>query len=447
MNYLIGLDIGTSSVKGVLVREDGKEKLTATESFLYRSGADGSVEIDAEQYIAVCFALLRRLSVALPADGKLCGICAASAGGNLLLLDADGQPCTPIFNWQDRRVTDEASSLLAGLDTQGYYETTGWPFDFQTFPLAMLCWLKCHFPQTLAQCGKVCMSTEYFYYRLTGKWGISTSAGTPFYLIDQRRGAYAEPMLKRLGIAKDKLPPIGNTGDILGNVTAASAERCGIPAGTPVMLGTFDHPSAARGAGILEEGQMLLSCGTSWVGFYPVSSRDKAIANHMLTDPFLSPEGCWAGMVSLPSVSGGIKRYIQRYITDGENLFEAFAEAAAQSETGAGGLLLNPMQEPDDSLVKGYSKAHIARAVMEGTVRLLREQLTQIQQSGICVKSAVMTGGPSGTPLWIEVIEEMLGIEVRVVHAAYAGAIGAAGVAGIGAGIYKDEATAYEALQ
>ena len=449
LKYLIGLDIGTSSVKGVLVREDGSEMKTGKVGFAYTRGEDGGVEIGAQAYMAACCSLLKRLAEAVPEGGTLRGLSAASASGNLLLLDENGQPSTPIFNWQDGRVNEEAREVLGGLDAEALYERTGWPFDFKTFPLAMLCWIKRRRPELLERCSKVCMSTEYLYYRLTGRWGISTSAGSPFYLIDQQSGTYIRELLALFGLREEQLPRIGRAGDIVGTVTAAGAAESGIPAGTPVVLGTFDHPSAARGAGILEEGQMLLSCGTSWVGVFPLRERQKAVAARMIVDPFLEQVGCWGGMVSVPSISDRINGMIRRYIDDSDDRFEVFAAEAAKSSLGAGGLTIRLLEEPDDEEIRRFPKRHIARAIMEGTVSLLAEKLGGLREKGIAARSAVMVGGPSESPLWTRVIEEMTGLSVRVMDGpgTFAGALGAAMMAGIAAGLYRDEAEAFAALR
>lgn len=447
LNYLIGLDIGTSSIKGVLIQEDGKNRFTAKEPFVYTRTEEGGVEISASDYEAACFALLRKFSEQLPADGKLCGICAASASGNLLLLDQKGNPSTPIFNWQDGRVTDECQKILGDFDANQIYERVGWPYDGHTFPLALLCWVKVHQPQLLAECSKVCMSTEYLYYRLTGCWGISGSTGSPFYLIDQKNGCYIPEFLDRFGLTEAQLPPIGKTGDVVGTITPEASALTGLPVGTPVMLGTFDHPSAARGAGVLEEGQMLLSCGTSWVCFFPVRNRETSIANQMITDPFLSPDGCYAGMVSVASLSERIEFYIRRYIASGSDMFSVFASEAAKSQLGAGGLVLDLLSEPDDSQVLKFEKCHIARAIMESTVRLLQKKLDALRSGGIYASSAVMVGGPSENPVWSEVFSQMTGITLRTEHGSYAGSLGAAMVAGISAGLYSDETAAAAALK
>lgn len=439
MKYLIGLDIGTSSVKGVLMTRDGKVTAKAHEDFAYNNDKNGVVEILAENFLRCCFKAIKGLSDSVK-DGEVYGICASSASGNLVVLDKDLKPSTAIINWQDSRVNNEAREVLGRLNDSCVYKKAGWPFDYKSFPLAQLCYIIKHSPEILDNAGMVAMSTEYLYYVLTGKWGISLSAGTPFYLIDQTKGIYNSKFLDKLGIDESILPPIKKCGEILGYVTEDISKEIGIPSGIPVVLGSFDHPSAARGAGVLSEGEMLLSCGTSWVGFFPIKSRDLIVKAKTLIDPFLSEtRGCWATMISLPSISARIKTYVNRYIDDSEEAYKIFGELASKSKTGADGLNINPLDEPDDNKILKYPKEHIARAIMEGTVKLLKENLDSLKKKGISAECAIMVGGPSENPMWIKIIEEICGIPVKVVHGEVAGAVGAAVLAGIGVGIYNDE--------
>lgn len=438
MDYLIGLDIGTSSVKGVLMTTDGKVESTVRSQFTYqRDGA--KIEITPKGYLDACYSAIRKLAGA--AKGNIQALCASSASGNLLLLDKNEKPLTNIINWQDQRPTNEWVSVLKDIDTDTIYKTVGWGFTYTSFPLAQLCYIKKHTPQLLEQSAVVCMSTEYLYYKLTGKWGISPSAGTPFYLIDQVNGVYWKPVLDALGIEEGKLPPVLPCGSVLGYVQEAAAECCGLPAGTPIVLGSFDHPSAARGVGVLEEGQMLLSCGTSWVVFYPIQKRDTAVAAKMLIDPFLAPSGPYGGMTSLASLSEKMQICIARLLGKSDTPFTMLSSLAAQSVPGANGLQIDPI-DPPAQIGGSYKKADIARAIMEGTVRLLKNRMDQLAKVGISATSAVMVGGPSEDPMWIRLIQEICGISVKVIHGANAGAVGAARLAGIGVGIYKNEKAA-----
>lgn len=442
--YVMGLDIGTSSVKGVLLNAgNSTEVYTGRVPFRYMTAPDGTVEIPAEDYRSACCRLLSELSAQLPEDGELAAVCAASASGNTLLLGEDGEALTPVFNWQDTRAENEAAEVLGDFDREAYFRSTGWAFDGKTFPLAHLSWLKCRRPELLEKAAHVTMSTEYLYRYLTGFWGISTSAGTPFYLIDQVSGTYRTDMLARFGIAEGKLPPVVKSGTVIGKVTEEAAEKTGLPAGTPVVAGTFDHPSAARGVGVLKEGQLLLSCGTSWVGFYPVESREKLVSAHMLIDPFLSESGGpWAGMVSLASVAARIDEYVTKYIGGGPGRYPRFEAEAKKSSRGAGGLTLKMDGSDREDVIRSYPKCDIARAIMECVIGMLKKDFDRLEKMGIRAESAVMVGGPSECPYWTTVIEEMTGIPVEIRHGAFAGSRGAAIVAGIGAGLWKDPAEA-----
>ncbi len=448
MNYLIGLDIGTSSVKGVLVSADGKELVTGRSPFVYDHPEEGWFEISAEKYLGACYDVLKQLTAALPAGAKVCGLSAASASGNLVLLDQNNQALTPVFNWQDTRVTYEFPQIFGeDFDKVAYFDRIGWRYSGKGFPIGHLCWEKIHHPEHLTPDTKVMMSTEYLYTMLTGTAAISTSAATPSYLVDQRTGEYIKETLEALDLKESQLPRVAKVGEIVGTVTAEAAAKTGVPEGTPVMVGTFDHPSAARAVGVLEIGQMLLSCGTSWVGFCPITDRKIAIDNCFMAEPFLSEKGgTWACLVSVASISNRIEVFVRRYIANSGNIYGEFAKQAALSEKGSGGLVIDLLSDDQDAEISKYPKHHIARAIMEATARMVKEKLDSMAASGVSTTSAVMVGGPSENPMWPVVLHEITGLDVTVQTGAHAGAIGAAIVAGIAAGLYEDEKAAQKVL-
>lgn len=443
MSYLIGMDMGTSSVKAILMTEDGKVQKVARGAFEYTKLSNGGVEISADDYAKVCIDVIKTLADA--ANGDVKAICASSASGNLLVLDKENKPLTGIINWQDKRVGNEAKEVFDYLDGDAFYRQIGWPFGYKAFPLAQMAYIKKTNPEIIEKAGKVCMSTEYLYFLLTGKWGISTSAGTPFFFIDQQKGEYIPHLLETLGVSEDMFPPVMDAAQTLGGVLEEMTSATGLKEGTPVVLGTFDHPSAARGVGVFKEGQVLLSCGTSWVGLFPIESREKIANAKMLIDPFLSPKGgCWAGMTSVASISERIWLYVSHFIDDGKDAFNKLSSLARECEMGAGGLSINLREEPDDSIKTKYTDKQIARAIMEGTVNLLKDRLFALKEKGISATEGIMVGGPSEDPFWIELIEEMCNIRLKVIHGQYAGAVGAATMAGVGCGIYESEEAAFE---
>ncbi len=426
MNYTIGLDIGSTNVKGVLLSETGEIVAKASERFEYERPLPGYVQIETEKFAENCFDVIKALAIALPEGGTLSGISEVSASGNLLLLGFDGmKPITPIINWQDTRVTDEVQTVLGeDFDCQAYYERTGWRLGIK-FPLAQLCYINIHDPDRLKMASCVCMSTEYLNYLLTGRFGISLSAGTPFFLIDQTKKSYAKDVLDILGIDKNMLPPVMDMGGELGAVTDEMCEKLGLPHGAKVFCGSFDHPGAAISSGVTAEGKMLLSCGTSWVAFIPINDRSTIIKNGFLCDPFLSDRGGpWGAMGSISSIGNVVNELVSRYIGS----YLELDELAKASKNGSGGLVID-REHIDDPEISTYSKENIAYAIMELPARLLREKLDVFLKSGVKFDSVFMAGGPTKSDIWVSITEHILGLSVTVKDAEFSGAVGAAMIA------------------
>lgn len=440
--YTIGLDLGTSAVKGVLLSANGEVAARAREATRLESYPDGRVEFDAEVLFGLTAEVIRRLASALPSGARVAGLSMGSASGNTVLVNERGEPMRPAFGWMDTRVTDEMEKTFGKLEPREVHELVGWPL-IPTFPLAHLSWLSVHEPMLLERADRICMSTDYIHYKLTGEWAIDPSTATTFYLQDQKGMKWHSPYLQALGIPDKKLPRLIASGTPIGRLTPEASGVTGLPAGTPVAAGSFDHPAAARGAGVLDEGQLLLSCGTSWVGFTPLKDRRTGIGNGMLVDPFLQPDGPWGAMFSLPAIAVSVDRFVRERISDAPDRYEMFSSLAATSSPGADGLLLNPMADADPDNLDRYAKADIARALMEGTVYLLKAQMERLEKAGLRFSSVTMVGGPSETFPWPQIVADVLGEEVHTVNGSCAGAAGAAILAAVGTGLHADEREAF----
>lgn len=437
LEYLIGLDLGTSAIKGVLIFADGTVISREKEETEYFAPYNGWTQFDAEKFYLKVAKVIHKLVSVLPEHASIAGISMASASGNTLLVDGRGKSMIPAFSWMDTRVTDEMEQVFGVLKAEEVHELVGWPL-LKMFPLAHLSWLKCHQPGLLENAAHVCISTDYVNYRLTGEWGIDRSTATTFYLQDQTAAKWHAPFLKMLEIPEWKLPSILSSGTILGSITPEAAADTGLPRGTPVILGAFDHPCAAIGAGVLDEGQLLISCGTSWVGFYPFRDRRRIVMQEMLTDPFLHPKGSWGAMFSLPAAANKVDRYIRQYISNGPERYREFDVLAASAGPGAGGLLINPYHEESSAEIRHYGRADIARALMEGMAFCLKMQIEKQESSCIRASSVTMVGGPSETHPWPQIVCDILGLPITTVNGLCAGAVGAAIMAGIGVGLYTD---------
>jgi len=425
--YYIGLDIGTTNIKS-LALSSGAEVISAvSESMVYDT--DGArVEFDIGDFYRKVCALIKRQVGEIPKNARPAGVCISSASGNTVLLDANNDPLFPAISWLDKRQEGDIEAVMGTLDPASVYKTAGWPLS-DGFPLAHLCMIKRAHPGLLEKASRIGMSTDYLNMRLCGAWAMDRSTATTFYLQDQVHGTWHGPYLEALGIPASKLPLLLPVGTRIGKVTPEASVDTLLPTGTPVYLGSFDHPSAAIGANIIREGQLLLSCGTSWVGFTPVKSRERVIAANLLCDPFLENSGLWGGYFSLPNAGQRLDMHIERFISANHSRFEEFDGYAARSVPGANGLKINIYDEPSDNF-GSYNKKDIARALMENIAYLLKEKLMLMEEHGISVNFIVMAGGPSRSPVWPSLLSDVIGMSVQPLpFGTHAGAIGAAKIA------------------
>lgn len=421
--YSIGLDLGTSSVKAVLF--DGEnviEKCSLPFTIKKCTLKDGAEYkgFSVSEYSETVFSVISKLAKVV--GGNVYGIAMAAASGNTVICDKANNAMIDAYSWTTPAFEKESQSVYGTLDSKSVARVGGWQY-YGTFPLSHLAHVKTHRPEILNNCGMICTSTEYLLYKMTGKWGMDRSCAVPFYLLEQETGKWHKPYLDALSVTEDKLPKVYNCGDLLGTITKDFALKYGINNDCKVFMGSFDHPSGAIANNVVNQGELLLSCGTSWVIFFPFSDREKLIENNILCDTFLSKEkGLWGAMCSIAQVSGKIDKIIDK-LFPGDNKFQLFNEYSKKASRGAGGLTINPVLDADNDYSK-YPKENVARALMEGAANMLKEKIEQLGQIGVKFKSAKMAGGPSKSDVWVDVIRYTLNIPVEVVYGVDSGAVG-----------------------
>ncbi len=438
MNYLIGLDIGTTAIKGIIMSVEGKVLKSFTGGYNYYNKGTAKL-LNANEFLDTCFSVIKNLTDEINAEDKVLAVCSCCASGNLLLLGKENTPITPIIGWQTTVSEEDRDTFFTKEEQDAFYETVGWPLGVR-FPAVYLAAIKLHNPELLDKSEKIVMSAEYLNFALTGKWGISHSMGTPFFLMNQEKGIYNKPLLEKLGITEEKLPPIFDKGTVLGEVTHDIAQKLGLSNDTKIVLGSFDHPSGAMGAGIFEEGEMLLSCGTSWVEFFPVSSREFAISTKGLVDRFMLNGSPYCVMKSITSVSEKIDALRLHYL--GEISHKEYDDLAIKASLGCNGLKFNFTDE-DYTVGNSYSKSDIARAIIEGAALILKNNLDELEKCGLKAEKVTMIGGISNSQICVDIVSDVLEKPIKIVNGQAAGAVGAALLGGIGAGVYKNEKDAY----
>jgi sugar (pentulose or hexulose) kinase len=206
---------------------------------------------------------------------------------------------------------------------------------------------------------------------------------------------------------------------------------------------------------VLDPGDLLLSCGTSWVGFYPVRERDGVMGLGLLVDPFLSPGGPWATLFALTAVGITIERHLERFVSPGSSAadrYRSFNALAAATPPGADGLVIDIYRDRSaylddvDPSLSAYPPAQVARALMEGPAFETRMKVEELAALGLAARRIVMVGGPTQSPVWPRIVAEVMGHDLTVTNGQVAGAMGAAILSAIGAGVYRNEAEAFRGM-
>ncbi len=431
--YTLGLDFGTSSIKGAVIDENKNLICKASVPVNYGNSTlpDGATYISLDcvaLYSSTC-TIIKALKSKMPEGAEISAIAFACASGNTLLCGEDGEPLINAYSWLNPNMDEESDKVLTSIDLDSIHNISGWPYA-KNFPLAHLSHMRVHIPELLDKASHVCMSGDYVNFKLTGEWTLDRSTATPFFLANQQESKWHTPYLEALQIKESQLSKLCNTGDLIGNITESASKETGLKVGTPVYAGSFDHPCAARGSDVLKQGQLLISCGTSWVCFFPSEKREPLFSRSgVLVDPFQSSiGGCWGGIISLPQVAIHVDKLVTKYISDAPDRHIAYDRAAEAAKPGADGLKINPLTDSDKDF-SAYSKENIARATMEGTAYALKDLLETLKASGYVFTSAVMAGGPSNSNIWRTITAEIFNIPVEVKYGAYSGAVGAAVVA------------------
>ena len=437
---LIGLDIGTSAVKGALLTTEGEVLGVAGAPFEYRF-EEGAKVLDPGHFVETCCKVIKELAGRTELTVR--ALCSCCASGNPLFLGEGSTPITPIIGWQTQVPQQDLDRVYTPEEQAAFYRVSGWPLE-HGMPAANLAWIKLHKPEILAQTRFLAMSAEYLNYLLTGRWGLSHSMGTPFFLIVQETGEYNVPLLAKFGLTPEQVPPVYDKGTVLGTVKPEMARKLGLTEQTKVVLGSFDHPSGALGAGVLEEGDLLLSCGTSWVELFPVPSREFALSTGGLVDRFMLNGPPYCVMESVASISEKIDARREHFF--GKVPHKVFDGYVERGVPGANGLRID-FTDNDFARAEGHSKEDIARAIIEGAALLFRDNLNKLEQAGLVARNITAIGGITNSPICTAVISQVLGQEIKVVNGQSAGAVGSALLAGIGTGCFPGERAAFEAMK
>jgi xylulokinase len=444
MSLLLGVDIGTSSSKGVLTTPDGTVVATAVREHSVSRPHPGWAEHDAREVWWEGFAAVTRELLPHAGDEPIAAIGVSGIGPCVLPATAEGEPLRPaILYGIDARAVAEIEELTARYGAETIVERGGSPLTTQAVG-PKLAWLRRHEPRVWEHTRRLFMASSYLVHELTGEYVLdhhSASQTSPLY--DSREHAWIDDWAREIAPGLE-LPPLAWPGEVVGTVTASAAARSGLAAGVPVIAGTIDAWAEAVSVGVTRPGDVMVMYGTTMFLIEVLAERR--------TWPGLwGTVGVTPGTYDLAAgmaTSGAVTDWLRRLT--GAAYGELIEEARAAG-TGAGGLVMlpyfagerTPLFDPDArGLVLGltldHGRGHLYRAALEGTAFGVRHNLEAMRSAGGEAGRLVAVGGGTKGGLWTRIVSDVLGraqiMPSVTIGACYGDALLAARAAGLSDG-------------
>lgn len=431
MQCTLGVDIGTSSSKGVLVAEDGTILASATRAHDVDRPRAGWVEMDGRIWWDEFVSLTQELLAGHPA-ARVTAVGVSGMGPCILLADERDEPVRPaILYGVDTRSTAQIARLTAELGAGEITRIGGSALTSQAGG-PKLAWIADEEPDAWARATRLYMPASWLVRRLTGAYLLdhqSASQVSPLY--DIENGSWHEPWWSRYAGSIEQ-PPLAWAGDIAGTVTAEAAALTGIPEGVPVIAGTIDAWTEAVSVGAHGIGDLMLMYGTTMFLIATTAQTLRTPSMWTTAGAFAGTRNLAGGMATSGALTGWLKD-----LTDAD--YPQLLAEAEQSGPGARGLLMlpyfagerTPIQDPDArGVIAGLTLRHgrgdLYRAALEATALGVRHNVETMRAAGADIRRIVAVGGGTQARLWLQVVSDATGLVQEVPATTIGASYGAA---------------------
>jgi xylulokinase len=457
MTYVLGVDVSTTATKALLIDEAGVVKGVGAAEYPYEIPRPLWSEQDPHLWWEGTVAAIRSvLASTRTAGAEITAIGLTGQMHGAVLLDAADRVLRPAILWNDQRTAAECDLIREAVGRERLIATTG--NDALTgFTAPKLIWVREHEPDVWRQIAHLLLPKDYVRLRLTGGYAVDKADGAGTLLFDLAARQWSRLLLEALEIDERWLPATLEGPQITGEVSKAAAAETGLAPGTPVVAGGGDQAANAVGLGVVSTGSVALSLGTSGVVFaataeplYEPEARVHAFCHAM-------PER-WHLMSVMLSAAGSL-RWFRDALAPGVG-YADLTDEAAQVAPGSDGLLFLPYLSGERSphadplargafvgLTNGHDRRHLIRAILEGVTFGLRDGLDLMVAAGIERPRQIrVAGGGTASPMWRQILADVLQSEIAIVRTAEGAAYGAALLASVGAGWFTDVEAACDSL-
>ncbi len=452
MNTYIGIDLGTGSVKLLLVDGEGRILAEAAESYEVHSPKSGWTEQDPSDWLRAMEKGMADL-LAGQESGAVRGISFSGQMHGLVVLDKNDTVIRPCILWNDARTAAQTAYLNEKIGRAKLSEWTG-NVAFAGFTAPKLLWMRQNEPEKFGKIAKIMLPKDYLVYHLTGRFVTDFSDASGTLLLDVKTRTWSLPMMVLCGVSEKQLPTLHESYGAVGKLRADWADKFGLPRDVVIAAGAGDNAAAAVGTGTVQNGACNISLGTSGTIFlssdvYTVDEKNSlhsfchANGHYHLMGCILSAAFCrkwWLEEILGSTDYPADDRAIATASDTDELLFLPYlaGERSPHNNLNARGAFIG--------LSSTTTKAQMSRAILEGVTFALRDCLEAAKKNGVFPTSAGLCGGGAKSRIWRQIVADILGIPIHILSTEQGPAFGAAILAMVACGEYDTIAEATERL-
>jgi xylulokinase len=443
----MGLDLGTSGCKGVVLAETGEVVATARREYSLRRSRPGWVTLDPAIALAAVEELISLLARRAKRKGAVVrGVAFAVSGDEAIPLDRSGRVLYPCIMAPDTRSVVEGDELAAAVGPSRLHEITGLP-PAPIHPLVRLMWFKRHRPRLFERVARFMSWEEFIAHRLGMEAPSSRSIAARTMAFDIRRNAWSEELLAAAGVDGDVFPAVVGSGTLLGELPRRVTARLELPAGAALVVGGLDQFVGALGAGCANPGTAMVGMG-SWEAATILTreapSNAGLIAGGYSVGPYVTPDRF--AIMATSSGGGALVAWAAQLVAPGSSI----AKLLARLPTRPSGLVVLPhfsgsyspwLDADARGAIIGLSldtgPGTVMRGILEGITFELRENLTRLADAGVPAAELRCTGGGARSSAWLQLRADILDRPVIRLNHVDTGAVGAACLAGASSGVFS----------
>jgi xylulokinase len=453
----LGVDVGTSGVKAILVNVTGTVAASAITPLLLSTPEPGWAEQDPEAWWQASVTSIKTVLATRP-RAVVAAIGISGQMHSSVFLDAHGSVIRPALLWCDGRTTAECREITQRVGETRLRDLACNP-ALEGFTLPKVLWLRNHEPNAFARLSTVLLPKDFIRYRLTRVLATEPSDASATLMYDTPRLRWSDEILAAVGLPRTLVPDVGGSAEILGRITLEAAALTGLTVGTPVVGGGADNACGAAGVGAIAPGDAVTSWGTSGTVLAPMLEPrvDPMLRAH--TFCHVAPN-TWYLMGVVLSAGGAFAWYRDQFARDlaSAEANERLDAEAATIAPGADGVTFLPYLQGErtphrDASARGafvglslaHSRAHLTRAVLEGVCFALRDSVSILHELRLSPDHMLLTGGGARSAFVRRLQSEVFGLPVCTVNREEGPAYGAALLAAVGAGAFRDLSAAVAA--